>query len=182
MAASKNLKITIDADSAAAFAAAIMKLGDAGKAAAAAMSGAAAGIKQMAQQAATMANMESGVVSRGEFKLLADKFARCSQRMSMILSLISPDELKRMGLLNADYQTSEIDGFDRVVILEALDRKVEQFNQAHQRLTGQRKRLQDPGRMELTQEEMAFVFALKSAGKSQKEVLRELEKRRKTTK
>lgn len=49
MAASKNLKITIDADSAAAFAAAIMKLGDAGKAAAAAMSGAAAGIKQMAQ-------------------------------------------------------------------------------------------------------------------------------------
>lgn len=119
-----------------------------------------------------------GVVSRSEFKQLAEKFGRCAQRMSLLLSLISAEELKRIGLLPADAVVSDVDGFDRVFILDALDRKVDQFNQAHQRLTGQRKKVPDPGRLELSQEEMAQVFAAKQAGISTADIVKTIKENR----
>jgi predicted DNA repair protein MutK len=160
-------------------------ISDNAPAVASALSGAAAGINQAIRQAAGVnINMDTigAVVSRSEFKALADKYGRCAQRVSMLLSLISAEELKRVGLLASDAVVTDIDGFDRVMILDALDRKVDQFNQAHQRLTGQRKKVPDAGRLELSQEEMARVFAAKSAGISTEDIVKAIKENRATNK
>lgn len=179
MAAPKtNVTITIDAKHLQQALKAVTESGAVAAAAMRGLSGAAANVAKSVKDMNFAIGGEVGVVSRGEFKQLAEKYGRCSQRMSMLLSLISVEELKRIELLPADLVITDVDGFDRVTILNALDAKVDQFNAAHQRLTGKRKKVPDPGQIELSQEEMARVFAAKQAGISTEDILKEIKQNR----
>lgn len=122
---------------------------------------------------------DGALISTRQYRELAEKFSRCAQRMTLLLSLLSVEELKRLGLLAPDAASNgSLDKWDQAVILQALDARVDQFNEAHKRLTGTKKKTLDNGRVELSQEEFATVMAARASGMSTSEILKTIEKSR----
>lgn len=179
--ASSHLKIEIDD---AKFRTALKQLAASSKNAALALSSlgggmqsVAAAMKNFLQDSEAMTTYD-GSVSRKEFQELAEKYARVSQRFTMLLSLISVDELKRLELLDAAITLDDVDGWDRVYVLKALDKKIADFNAAHQRLTGKRKKLEEPGRLDLNPDEVALVLQLKQQGLATWEIVDRIKRER----
>ncbi len=119
------------------------------------------------------------VVSRREYEALAAQFAQQSQRLKMLLVLLSDDELRRLGLISDSTDDASHDR-DFMKLIGALDARVEQFNAAHTRLSGKRKRIPETGMLgNLSGEEMGLVLKSRAAGDSIQDTLQKLEALRK---
>lgn len=104
--------------------------------------------------------------------------AELEARMTMLLSLIDPAELKRVKLLPPEHEGDTLDAWDRNVSMAELGKRTEQFKKAHDRLTRQPPELK-AGRVDIEPHEMSLIAELRARGCSASQILNELKIRRK---